>query len=300
MDDSIKKTKEDCLEKWREGEALDERLNFFSDHFEDWLIQIPPEYWSTVLVLLHHLSYYTHSCTNRGLQELHNKLTKTSNITDDNTIYTFIVSPDGQSNSSNDYWAEYKLINRINHHICIVDLKCIKHDAWDNYIENVVFIDDFSGTGESFINELKKAPDRYKGKNVYFVTISIMKEAMTEIEKYATSNGLKIFPIYLFCRGKAFDEVFEKEKTEKEKNDIFEMSKKLGIPERQIMGFKNSQGLISFFNNTPNNTLGFIRYDTKKYKSIFPRKNEKKPIWAKIDRSKSRKIANYNNSIRNV
>ena len=73
MDDSINKIKEECLEKWREGSALDDRLSSFSDHFESWLEQIPCENRNTVLILLHHLSYYTHACTNRGMQVLHER-----------------------------------------------------------------------------------------------------------------------------------------------------------------------------------------------------------------------------------
>ena len=55
--------------------------------------------------------------------------------------------------------------------------------------------------------------------------------------------------------------------------------------------------LVAFYNNTPNNTLGIIRYDTKSYTSLFPRKNDHVPHWMQLKKRKQgRTRANYNNA----
>ena len=298
MKDMAEAVKKECLSRWQDGAHLDERLEYFSNEYENWLAQIPEENRETVLILMRHLAYYSHAKTNEWLKELHQRLLSVSNITDDNTVYTFIISPDGQSNSSNDYWTEYKLINSINKNICMVDLGRIHQEDWDQYIENIVFIDDFSGTGNSFITELEKCPERYKNKNVYFLTIDIMKSALDAIDHYAASSEINIYPICAFTHGKAFIEVFPGEEGNSAGVEIYSMSGALRIPEKEIMGFENSQGLVAFYNNTPNNTLGFIRYNTKVYKAIFPRRNDRKPLWQMQDRKRQRRNANYNNKVK--
>jgi hypothetical protein len=78
-----------------------------------------------------------------------------------------------------------------------------------------------------------------------------------------------------------------------------ETSKLLNIPEKEIFGFEMSESLMAFYNNTPNNTLGIFRYDTEKYKSIFPRKNDKRPLWQRMKEEKEiRKKQNYNAVVR--
>ncbi|MPM50580.1 hypothetical protein SDC9_97322 [bioreactor metagenome] len=167
-------------------------------------------------------------------------------------------------------------------------------DADLPFIDNFVFIDDFSGTGKSFINELKKNTSRYNGKNVYFITINIMISATRKIECYCRENNIKIIILSEFRQDKTFSRNLFDDNS-KAKEEITTMSEDLIIPESEIMGFKKSQALVAFYNNTPNNTLGFIRYDTKKYNSIFPRRNDIVPGWINMKRARmARKTTNYN------
>ena len=284
-----------CLEKWKDSSELDERLMRFDENFESWLKQIPTENQALVLTLVQHLEYYSHKAINKWLAELHKQLIEQASISDENTIFAFIKSEYGKSNSSNDYWTEYKAINRINTNICIENLEVLDSDDW-SFIENIVFIDDFSGTGESFIKELRKDVDRYKNKSIYFITIDIMYSAISAIEQFASENDLKIFVLSSFKQEKAFErDLFDDNETSEA--ELVSVSKRFKIPEREILGFKNSQALVAFYNNTPNNTLGIVRYATENYTSLFPRKNDQIPHWMQLKkRKKARTIANYNNA----
>lgn len=282
-------------EKW--GGEFDQRLCLFFDDFDSWLEQIPIDHQSTVMTLLRNLEYYSHNTVNDWLKRLHLKLLEHGNISINNTIYGFIKSKYGITNSSNDYWMEYKLINGLNKNTCVENMDAIDDEEWD-CIRNIVFIDDFSGSGKSLIDELKKKPERYRGKTVFFITINIMLAAMKRISDYSEENGIEIIIISAFFQKKAFERgLFGDEKAAAE--EIRSMSKGLGIPEKEIMGFKKSQALVALYNNTPNNTLGFIRYNSYDYTAPFPRTDDELPSWRKmqIDRYR-RNNAKYMNKCR--
>lgn len=286
---------EDCIKRWSGDFDVDERLEKFSEKFDEWILQIPEESREIVKTLIFNMSYYSNETVNKWLEKLHKELLEHKEVTDDNTIYAFIKSKDGLSNSSNDYWTNYKAINRINSNLCVENLNVITEEQWD-FIDNIVFIDDFSGSGKSLIDELKKQPTVYSGKCIFFIALNVMQLAINEINSFAKQFGINIIFLVSDIQKKAFDRNMFADNA-KAKNLVKNMSSDFGIPKSQIFGFKNSESLIAFYNNTPNNTLGFIRYDTEKYCSIFPRRNDPKPIWQQINRVKNRNIANYNNKI---
>ena len=291
---NILERKKFYLSRWSNGKELDERLMSFSEKFETWANQIPKKNLVTVFVLLDNLQYYSHSTTNSCLKELHVKMLKEHDVTDDNTIYVYIKSKDGQTNSSNDYWNEYKYINRINKHICFENMDAINEELWQ-YIQNIVFIDDFSGSGKSLTDELEKHPKRYENKNIFFVTICSMQISIDNIVRYCKEHDINYYPMTNEIHNKAFEQEYF-ENNQIAKDEITDMSRCLKIPDEEIMGFKKTQSLVVFYNNTPNNTLGFIRYDTDTYKSIFPRSNDPRPSWQTMNnRSIRRKNTNYKN-----
>ena len=290
--------KQKCLSQWNDGDILDDRLSFFYNKYEEWKKQIPEEHIDVILTLLERLQYYTKKRVNCILVDLHKQLQSDSNYTINNTVFAYIKSSDGISNSSNDYWTEYKQLNKLNRQICYENLNAIEEKAWD-YIENIVFIDDFSGSGKSIENEISKYTDQFKGKNVYIITVCAMETAIYNLKEFGKTHSINIRFIYSQIFKKAFEENYFSNNSEaKDKYLLFAKSKNISL----ALGFENTEALVSFYNNTPNNTLGFIRYNSDTYFSLFPRINDNKPIWQtqKLDSLKrrvtERKNANYNNS----
>lgn len=283
-----------CLKKWRNGQAQDERLKKFDTDYERWIEQIPEKNRETVLTLIKNIDYYSHQNVNKWLKELHGQLLHNPSVNDENAIYVFLRSKLGKTNSSNDYWTEYKAINQLNKNICIENIDMLDIEDF-KHIENIIYIDDFGGSGKSFITEIEKYPEKLKGKNVYYITINIMFSALNKIKKYCDDNGIVIVFLSAFKQEKAFKRnLFTDD--ESAKNEITEMSKELSITERFVLGFNKTQALVVFFNNTPNNTLGFIHDDNDSYKSIFPRRHDPKPGWMKLKEDRIKKNnTNYNN-----
>ncbi len=291
----IAQEKSKCLLAWENDDhSKDDRLEFFDHSFESWINQFPEQYIDIVLTLVTNMEYYTHRRVNKFLRLLHQDLLKRTCVTDDDTIYTFIKSKQGYSNSSNDYWTEYKAINRINKYTCIVDISKMPPEAIEA-IKKIIVIDDFSGTGESLITEIDNNLHMYKGKEIFFISIGIMEDAILNIQHYCETIDARITFIYAFVQKKAFQrDLFENEADAYKA--ITNISKKLKIPEIWIMGYGESQALVAFYNNTPNNTLGVLHYDTDKYRSIFPRERERIPSWKKLQKQKKmRENANYCN-----
>ena len=173
----VQDIKEICKNKWTAGFEIDARIKDALDNFDRWISQIPDDYKELSLIIIQNLEYYPQKLTNKLLIELHSKLKELPTISDDNTIYAYIKSKDGKTNSSDEYWTMYKLFNNLNREICYENIDAIKDWQW-NHVQNIVFIDDFSGTGQSFIKELQKSEGRYYGKNIYFITICIMEDAI--------------------------------------------------------------------------------------------------------------------------
>ena len=291
----------DCLNRWEiiDNDNLDDRINIFKSNFNIWFEQFDSgDERDIILKLLEHFFYYSHSFVNFYLKKSYDNIkNKYKSISFDNSIYTFIKSKHGISNSSIDYWHEYKLINKINKNICFEDIGKITDEQFE-LIKYIIFIDDFSGTSSSFVNHLKNKIEIYKNKTVIFVTIHIMKDAICNIKKIAQENNFNVDFFQCKIQDKAFsDKYFDYNKNIRE---LFkDISEKLKINKKYIFGYEESESLVAFYNNTPNNTLGIFWVNTCSNEAIFPRDNPPKPSWYNLSKKKKqRKVNNYNNKVK--
>lgn len=157
---------------------------------------------------------------------------------------------------------------------------------------SLIFIDDFSGSGNQFISYYKAFIEpQIKGKaqinELYFLTLFYLKRA----ESYITRSKPKIqiignvkYPAFL-SRGSVFG-------YRKSMLSIRDFSHKYGAKLFSVfdrdtkaeishpLGYDNSQALIVFAYNTPNNTLPII-WSSKNWIPLYPRVPE-----GKISKSK--------------
>ncbi len=281
-----------CLQRWGDK---DERIVRFIEMFDKWYAQIPDQANGMVLHLLSNFCYYPHRIVNICLVELHQRLIGKGTINQNNTIYIPIKSPDGNSNSSNEYWSEYKLQNKLSKYIVLDDFSELTFGQWE-YIKNIVLIDDCGGSGQTLTDYIKSKLDIFTNKNLYFISIHIMKNAQDCIYSFAEKNNININILNTIVQEKAFNHTYFRDN---ELENLFvKLSEGFGIPKKYIKGFKDSQGLFAFYNNTPNNTLGLFYYNTDKYEAPFPRNNDQKPSWWYLKRGKKiREIQNYNSHL---
>ncbi len=287
----VEKIVEDCKNRWGiiDSEA---RINEFETKLPDFLNEFSGEELEIIVPLIYDMVYYSHKKINTLLTELHSKVTSLSGYNENSTVFCVLKSKQGKINSSTEYMCEYWRLNKVNTYSVITNIDELDPLSWE-YIDTVVLVDDFCGSGDTFIDFIKAHKNLVQRKNVVYAAIHMMQDAITKIEKFASNSRMNIKPVYCKSTDKAFDNL--------DNDDIrlkfLEISQKVGIvnEKNDVWGYKKTEALIAYYNNTPNNTLGLFRKDTEKNKAIFPRRNEMRPGWLRQmqEEKKRRQVSNY-------
>lgn len=262
-----------CLERWG---ALDSRTEFFSEHFEEWFLQIPEDIQDVTLELLEMFEYYSQQKTNQYLSQLHPKLEKIETFDESQAIYTPLASQKGIANSSDDYLYTYKQIHSISKFKVVRDLRTFSNNSPEklSVAKNVVIVDDYCGSGKSLRDFLTSNMEFLCDKHIFYLVTYLMEEALEEIKLIEEDLKLKIEVIFINKGRRAFDDERFSENAPGIRSAIKKNSKKLNINSKYRLGKYNSESLVAFYNDTPNNTIGLFWFDSDKYFSIFPREFE--------------------------
>ena len=275
--------KNQCIDKWGQKDA---KIEQFEINFDKWCIFSTDEDEKICLDLLKKFDYYSKARVNLELEKLHKQLEEIWEFNSDDTVYTVIKNKYGKVNSSMEYLLEYRLVNHIEGNLCREDITCIKDEMYQN-IDNVVIIDDCIGSGQTTREFFEKYKERLVGKRIYLILIHAVIDFANELQSFATDNGYILTILCANLRQKAF--------SENQDNDIKEkfmiLSRNRRIPEDRILGRDEVEALVSFYNNTPNNTLGIFWHETEKNVPLFKRKNNR-PVWT----NNERKQQNYRNA----
>ena len=127
-----------------------------------------------------------------------------------------------------------------------------------------------------------------------------MEDAVPNIEDISKELDVEIIPIAQCFQEKALELKDIREKHENAFEVIEKYSREVDVPEDYTFGFKNSQALVSFYNNTPNNTIGLFWHEASGYQALFPRRKQEKPNWMNNnptnmrENKNRRKSSNYN------
>lgn len=262
-----------CLRNWLPAD--DGKTTFFEEHFGDWIEQISEEVQPTVIDLLKDFEYFSQPKVNRFLKELHNKLISIQDFDVHEAIFTYLPSRRGIDNSSIEYLLNYKYINSISKFNVVTNLGEYVKANMKVFIskKHIVFVDDFCGSGKTFIDFMKEHQNIFTGKTIYYLITYIMTEAIKNIQDEAAERSLQVKILFCNQSGKAFDNRVFPEKIEVVRQKFYQASLELGVKRNSIWGYCGSESLVSFFNDTPNNTLGLFWHDSPNYFSIFPREN---------------------------
>lgn len=292
-----------CLIRWN---AKDKRISYFEENFDEWFSQLPEDIHEVVFQLLEMFEYYSQQKVNQYLYDLRFRLDEREQFNQELTIYTPLHSSKGIVNSSFDYLYTYRQLHGISKYKIVLDLNKYIEKKPDRYneIQNIVIIDDYCGSGKSLKTFVKNHSERLIGKTIYYLVTYFMKEAMPLINEISKQYKVVIKVIYINSGIRAFEHDFFSEKANELRRLIKDNSKKLEISNKCCLGQYNSESLVSFYNDTPNNTIGLFWYDSNKYFSIFPREFEnteglKRPTPKSLKQQKAeRNIQNYLSAMR--
>jgi len=206
------------------------------------------------------------------------------------TIYSPIPSEKdiARENSSNFYLAKFLEVNSLESNV-VVNLNSLnlfyeneKLKGKTNeenkalkkliYMENIVLIDDFSGSGKTIKTFLRKHANLIREKKIILYVFHLTNKAKLRIERAFCENNYEKYEIYY---NDLSEEAFSVNENEQYK-DIIEQFEKNVINSSSPLGYDRSSALVTFFRNCPNNTVSSYWYnDNLNWKPLFPRKENK-------------------------
>lgn len=289
----LKKAKEAFLHK---HPCLDGRIDLFNERVDKWIASLPQEIVPLVLQMISDFDYYSHQEANEMLIRLHSELSENFGLSDETALHTYIKKKDGRICSSVDYWAEYRLINKVDKNLCTDDLRAIPEDEWA-LIENIVIIDDCCGTGGSLEKFIEMSKRNFSGKTIYYIVLHALEAAKETIHQIEEKYSVCIHLVAINMR-KLATELISPDNAVEARERVKCASKEMHISKNYALGKDDSEGLMAFYNNTPNNTIGLFWYPSDKNEPLFPRDFGKTPSWrpsvnAMQKSKKQRKKDNY-------
>jgi hypothetical protein len=135
-------------------------------------------------------------------------------------------------------------------------------------VETIVFIDDFSGSGNTIINYFQKLLPFLEDKKIVIYCIHVMEEAEQNILRFAEENisSNKIYLKYSCKSTKILND-------SPELREVIRKFEKEDINSSFPLGYDESEALVTFYRNSPNNTISSYWSHFEGYWSaLFPRK----------------------------
>ena len=147
----------------------------------------------------------------------------------------------------------------------LYDISRIKHK---NNVKNILFFDDICGTGGTVIKYIQKNEKLLIDKNVYLNFCVLTKCSLDKLNEFKKQYTFIKQINYFKLKGKSLDDdkILDenyRKKVENIENSLWNKGSK------NILGYENSQLLITFFHNTPNNTISSFWYSKKFYSDQY-------------------------------
>ena len=261
-----------CVDKWTE-KGFDDRVNQAIDNFEDWIQAFDEDERNILCELLEKFSYYSQNNIIEIIKELSQESINRFGISNDNSVISVVRKADGKLNSSHEYWQLHRIVSGLSKKIYYDSLDGIDNEDWEN-IQNIVFVDDCSGTGTQFVNFLKRQKKTLLKKHVILIAVELVENAKIYIDDYSKQTGIDINVISYSVKEKAFNNT-----SAIKKNKFVSMSQKKKIDKNYVLGFQDAEALMAFYNNSPNDTLGLFWFPFGENTPIFPRELDEEPGW---------------------
>jgi len=275
------------VERWLQTNDQDSRIEHYMATYQKWHDAIPEEIWPIAEQMINCFEYYGHRRINAALAILNSQLVDKFDVDSHTALFTYINEKNGKLNSSHDYWGEFRIIAQISKENCTDDLRKFASKYWE-LVTCIVIVDDCCGSGNSLKTYIEESGLDFTGKVLYYLVIHAMDESRDLLARVAAEQNMTIHLLSLNTSSK----FFSTDMTE-EKEHFIEKMNELKIINNPL-GFNDSEALIAFANNTPNNTFPLFHKTTSKITAVFPRKEKQDNIWDSMKKgAKRRKAQNY-------
>lgn len=239
---------------------------------EDWLSGFAPEERVVMLELLSNFYYYSEKRIKEKVIELYRKFSESFADIQSDVVYTKIIKENGAS-FSDIFFTSFWLTNNLYDYAEPNIFSVLDEDVVPS---NLAIVDDYSGTGKTFIktvNKLMEANGKIAESTLYFLTLHITQRAEDQIHDYSSTVGIPINIVSIDTSKETFKEdyLFEKVKSIQLKKQYADICANHLVQKDYIFGFEDVASLVALHYNTPNNTLGLFWNDLTDFAALFPR-----------------------------
>lgn len=274
------------IKKW-----YDDRDGMVFEHqIDQWLLQFEKDEQEFLLECLKRYSFFRASEYKYGQKFLYSKLVSLlPNWKDKSFIFKIYKNEASYSdNFFNDFWLTNNIKNECKQNI-------EDYEEYYDQLDNLIFIDDFMGSGNTIIKYLSCIFEKYnilKKKKIVLLAMYLTNSAELALKNFAMDRSVDLTILYYKKGDKFFKEGrYYSGQQLKDKIAIYEkICNSASISEKFRYGYENSQSLFTICDNTPNNTLAIFWESNKNYDSLMKRYNEgKSPLQKMIDEKKKNK-----------
>ena len=229
----------------------------YNRKIDSWILNFNNDNKELILFLLEKFVYYDEKKIKKRVKELFEIYKENNPNYENETVFIRPLKEYGVSYSSfmfNYFWFVNNLHDNCEENIC----KLLTNKVFP---EVICIVDDYAGSGKTIIDTLKilfSLDDSFKVKKYNILCIHITEKAENKIKIFANESrrDIKIYNIdktrKVFEKGNYFNNKNMQEK----KNEYLNICNSFEI--KYKLGYSNTQSLVSFYYNTPNNTLGLF------------------------------------------
>lgn len=256
----------DFIQYWGKKEDCEE----YERKIDQWLEQFDDDEKGLELELLKHFQLYRGKYLDEKIGCLYQKfLDEIDWAKQVNNFYSIDVFSGRLGNSTQFHFNFRKVTN---YEVFYIDSNNIE-DVIQYSGQKIAFVDDYSGSGESFIENIDlliNMKAEFRSFEIAFLVVNISKLALMNIKEYAEINSLNIKLIYCDLSLKAFssDYIFNKDSYILKREEYFDLCKKLNLIVYPF-GYNETEALIAFDSCIPNNNIATFRDKKDNYKPLF-------------------------------
>lgn len=243
--------------KWTSNSDFKESLN---NYYACYINQFPKKYKNIIEKVLSNLDYYDEDKFDEICKQYD------SGIINDIAGKTFFITTvlDNQIHNSSIFYCRIQNTIKNIENLTYQENYSIKYKNADNF----VICDDYSCSGDTMLKVVKCIYDMYpdiedKKVNIIFYPAICCREAIENIIQKMNSHFQKFnysikSVVNRECGFLTKKNIFSKEELE----GIDCINEYCCIPNKYQYGYNNSEELMSMYYGTPNNTIGFLWYDS--------------------------------------
>lgn len=240
-----------------------------TDVLNSWLKQFNPDEYVYILHILSHFQYFSLKKTKATLKTLQRLLV---NEIENFTESTVIIPIGYAAKSGGTISHLFRIENSLPEHMFVASTEISKLDS--NRVKNIVFIDDFIGSGYQGINLWNYLTGNISETklNKWTIYYAVVAGTNNGIAHLSENSRFKVISAISIDDDKSPLSSDSDAFTAVERVEFMEILKKYGtllFPSHPL-GYNRSQSLIGFFYSTPNNTLPIFWANHNNWQPLLP------------------------------